>query len=94
MNFIEGTKISFALNLDANENASAKANKNTKVILSSFTQVIFSLNDLRNNYGDGHGPDKGFNILPSRYAKLAVNSAITIVDFYLETLEYIRKQDD
>ena len=87
-------KATKALNLDAKENATAKADKNIKKILSSFTQIISGLNELRNNFGDGHGIDDSFNILPSRYAKLAVNSAITIVDFYLETFEYVKEKND
>lgn len=87
-------KATKALNLDAKENATAKADKNIKKILSSFTQIISGLNELRNNFGDGHGIDDSFDILPSRYAKLAVNSAIIIVDFYLETFEYVKEKND
>lgn len=87
-------KATKALNLDAKENVTAKADKNIKKILSSFTQIISGLNELRNDFGDGHGIDDSFNILPSRYAKLAVNSAITIVDFYLETFEYVKEKND
>src|SRR5699024_9054504 len=39
-------KATKALNLDANENATAKADKNIKKILSSFTQIISGLNEL------------------------------------------------
>lgn len=87
-------KATKALNLDAKENTTAKADKNIKKILSSFTQIISGLNELRNDFGDGHGIDDSFNILPSRYAKLSVNSAITIVDFYLETFEYVKEKND
>lgn len=87
-------KATKALNIDAKENATAKADKNIKKILSSFTQSISGLSELRNNFGDGHGIDRSFDILPSRYAKLAVNSAITIVDFYLETFEYVKEKND
>lgn len=87
-------KATKAINLDAKENVTAKADKNIKKILSSFTQIISGLNELRNDFGDGHGIDESFNILPSRYAKLAVNSAITIVDFYLETFEYVKEKND
>lgn len=87
-------KATIALNLDAKENTTAKADKNIKKILSSFTQIISGLNELRNDFGDGHGIDDSFNILPSRYAKLSVNSAITIVDFYLETFEYVKEKND
>lgn len=85
-------KATKALNIDTKENVAAKADENIKKILSSFTQIISGLSELRNNFGDGHGTDGDFNSLPSRYAKLSVNSAITIVDFYLETLKYINKK--
>lgn len=87
-------KATKALNLDTKDNIAAKADKNIKKILSSFTQIISGLNELRNDFGDGHGVDGQFTVLPSRYAKLAVNSAITITDFYLETLEYIKEKAD
>lgn len=37
---------------------------------------------LRNAYGDGHGKTKSFKSLPSRYARLVVGAAITVVYFY------------
>lgn len=87
-------KATKVLNLDGKENKTAKADENIKKILSSFTQIIFGLNELRNVYGDGHGVDKEFDVLPPRYAKVAVNSSITIVDFYLETLDYTKQKTD
>ncbi|WP_185124876.1 abortive infection family protein [Jeotgalicoccus meleagridis] len=42
---------------------------------------------LRNAYGDGHGKTKSFKSLPSRYARLAVGAAITVVYFLWETYE-------
>jgi len=69
------------LNLDPNENVSAKNNNDVKKILSSFIQVVDGLNSLRNDKGDGHGKGKNYTELPVRYAKLAMNASLTIVHF-------------
>jgi len=73
------------LNLDPNENVSAKNNNDVKKILSSFIQVVDSLNSLRNDKGDGHGKGKNYTELPVRYAKLAMNASLTIVHFTWDT---------
>lgn len=85
-------KVAKQINLDHKENASAKSNKNTKLILNSLTQIVSGLNELRNDFGDGHGADNTFIELPSRYAELSVSSAISIVNFYWETYEYSKKK--
>lgn len=73
------------LNLDPNENVSAKNNNDVKKILSSFIQVVDGLNSLRNDKGDGHGKGKNYTELPIRYAKLAMNASLTIVHFTWDT---------
>lgn len=75
------------LNLDSNQNISAKSNKEVKKILSSFTQIIDGINNLRNEKGDGHGRGKTFVELPPRYARLVVNASIGLVQFIWETYE-------
>lgn len=85
-------KVAKQINLDYKENTSAKSNKNTKLILNSLTQIVSGLNELRNDFGDGHGADNTFIELPSRYAELAVSSAISIVNFHWETYEYNKKK--
>lgn len=73
------------LNLDPKENISAKNNNDVKKILSSFIQVVDGLNSLRNDKGDGHGKGKNYKELPIRYAKLAMNASLTIVQFTWDT---------
>lgn len=58
-----------------------------KVILGNYIQIVSKLAELRNSFGDGHGRAKTFLPLPSRYARLAVGSAITVVEFMLSTYE-------
>ncbi len=82
------------INLDSKENISAKSDRKTKLILNSLTQIISGLNELRNNFGDGHGADDAFIELPPRYAKLAVSSAISLVNFYWETYEYSKNKTE
>lgn len=61
-------------------------------IARSETSPGFSMSELRNAYGDGHGKTKSFKSLSSRYARLAVGAAITVVYFLWETYEE-RKTD-
>lgn len=80
-------KVFVMLNLDSNKNNSAKSNKEVKKILSSLTQVIDGINNLRNREGDGHGKGKDFIELPPRYARLVVNSSIALVRFIWDTYD-------
>lgn len=73
------------LNLDPQENVSAKNNNDVKKILSSFIQVVDGLNTLRNDKGAGHGKGQNYTELPVRYAKLAMNASLTIVHFTWDT---------
>lgn len=75
------------LNLDAKQNINAQSNSEVKKILSGLTQIIDGINNLRNEKGDGHGKGKNFLELPPRYARLVVNSTISIVRFVWETYE-------
>ncbi|MHC5269736.1 abortive infection family protein [Enterococcus sp. LJL98] len=75
------------LNLDTSKNVSAQSNQEVKKILSSLTQIIDGINNLRNEKGDGHGKGKDFVELPARYARLVVSSTIGIVKFVWETYE-------
>ena len=56
-------------------------------ILGNYIQIVSNMAELRNAFGDGHGRPKTFTPLPARYARLAVGSAITVVDFLLSTFE-------
>lgn len=43
------------LNLDINNNISAKNNGDVKRVLSGLNQIVGGINNLRNDKGDGHG---------------------------------------
>lgn len=75
------------LNLDTSKNISAQSNQEVKKILSSLTQIIDGINNLRNEKGDGHGKGKDFLELPAHYARLVVSSTVGIVKFVWETYE-------
>lgn len=91
-NFSQLRKKTFTLiNLDVKNNDYAQSNNEVKKILNSLKQVTDGVNNLRNEKGDGHGKGKNFSELPPRYAKLVVNSAITIVDFIWDTYEHRKK---
>ena len=75
------------LNLDSNENISAKNNQDVKLVLSGLNQIIKGINSLRNDKGDGHGKGANFIELPPRYASVVVGSALTVVSFVWETYQ-------
>ena len=75
------------LNLDANENISAKNNQDVKLVLSGLNQIIKGINNLRNDKGDGHGKGANFTELPPRYASVVVGSALTVVSFVWKTFQ-------
>lgn len=79
------------LNLEANNNETAKSDQEVRKILSSLTQVVDGINNLRNRDGDGHGKGKQFIELPPRYARLVVNSSVALVRFIWDTYNEIRK---
>lgn len=78
-------KVFTLLNLDAKENNAAQKDDNVKTILNSLNQIIVKLTELRNNKGNGHGVGKGFVEPPHRHGVLAMNSALTLVDFIWAT---------
>lgn len=65
-----------------------KGAQTIKQILGSLTSVVYGLSELRNDYGGGHGKEKGFKGLRERHAKLAVGAASTLAVFLLETHEF------
>jgi len=69
------------LNLTISNNSSQE----TKEILSGLISIINGIAGLSNNFSDRHDNDY---ITSKHYARLAVNSAITVVDFLLEIQEY------
>jgi len=64
-----------------------KASHTIKSILGSLTMVVQGINELRNDYGSGHGKKVKFQGLNPRHAKLAVGAATTLAIFLLETHE-------
>lgn len=55
--------------------------KSSKKILNGLNTIANGLSELRNKYGDGHGKPVNFSPLPIEYARLAVNTAATLVSF-------------
>ena len=78
-------KVAHLLNLNVDENSSVLPG--VKEVLGGLANIVHGMNELRNNFGDGHGKNLQFTSLPSRYAKLAVGAATTISLFLLETNE-------
>ena len=61
-------------------------------ILSSLAQVTQGVAELRNLYGTGHGYSAHRQSgIQSRHARLVVNSVITVVTFWIETLDERQK---
>lgn len=79
------------LNLDTNQNISAKNNDDVKRVLSGLNQIIGGINNLRNDKGGGHGKGLSFKELPTRYASLVVHSSVTLINFIWAT--YMDKKD-
>lgn len=52
-----------------------------KAILSHLKTIAQNVAELRNPYGSGHGKPPGYKGLEERHAKLAVGSALTLVNF-------------
>lgn len=50
-------------------------------ILKSLRAIANGLNELRNVYGSGHGKSPNYQGLSERHARLAVGSALTLVNF-------------
>lgn len=59
-------------------------------ILKSLRAIANGLNELRNVYGSGHGKSPNYKGLSERHAKLAVGSALTLVNFLWDS--HLRRQ--
>ena len=62
-----------------------KGSEHMKVLLSNLTSIVHKLDEIRNLYGTGHGKHPRKSGLEPRHARLAVESAITFVNFTFET---------
>jgi uncharacterized protein YqgV (UPF0045/DUF77 family) len=78
-------KVFTRLDIDANTNKAAKADKKVKTILNSLNQIIQGTAEIRNKYGNSHGKSAGTTQLPPRYARIVVNSSIAVVNFIWDT---------
>lgn len=58
----------------------------TKRILSGAMNMVLGLDELRNDYGTGHGAGRPRIGLHRRHARLAANAAVTWCELILETL--------
>lgn len=56
-----------------------------KAMLGSLSQVSHRMAEMRNPFGSGHGKSPQFIGLEERHAKLAVGSALTLVNFLWES---------
>lgn len=70
-----------------NVDNSKKASESIKKILGSLNQISVGISELRNSYGSGHGKEALFHGLNERHAKLAVGSAVTLVNFLWDTYQ-------
>ena len=77
------------LKIDANDiSGNNDEARIVKKILGSLQGLAGGLAEFRNAYGSGHGKSDSFVSLPVRHAKLAVGSAVTLVEYYWETFEW------
>lgn len=58
-----------------------------KAILGNLGGIAHNIATLRNKYGSGHGKCADFKGLEERHAKLAIGSAVTLVDFLWTSYE-------
>lgn len=64
-----------------------KGAKSIKQILGSLKAITQGLAELRNFYGSGHGKTSSYKGLQPRHARLAVGSAIVLIQFICDTYE-------
>lgn len=76
-----------SLKLDSRDvDANAKSSDLIKRTLSNLGQLALCINELRRDYGTGHGRAGPSGVTP-RHARLAVNSGAALAVFLVETLE-------
>ncbi|UTH16251.1 abortive infection family protein [Macrococcus epidermidis] len=77
-----------AIGLSAKEqDKSNNAGMISAKILGSLNSIPHGMAELRNEFGDGHGKESTFISLPPRYARLAVGTATTLVNFMWDTFQ-------
>lgn len=60
-----------------------------KAILGNLKAIATHIAEVRNQYGSGHGKSPNFKGMEERHAKLAVGSALTLVNFLWDS--HLRK---
>ena len=75
--------------------APTKKGRDTIVrVLSSLSQLVVGIAELRNEYGTDHGRTRSSGGLGPRHARLAAGAAVTYCHFLLDTLEDRRRSRD
>lgn len=64
-----------------------KASNTLKQILGNLRAIATGVASLRNPYGSGHGKSASYKGLQERHAKLAIGSALTLVNFLWDSYE-------
>ncbi len=80
-------KVQTELSLKPKDMPDTPIGKSSKEILSSISKIVIDMDDLRNQYGTGHGRNSSFKPLPIRYGKLTAAMTITLIEFLLDTIE-------
>ncbi|MEQ9345985.1 MAG: abortive infection family protein [Thalassospira sp.] len=63
----------------------AKGSDSIKTLLSNLGAIPRYVSEIRGLYGSGHGKAGNYKGLEPRHARLAVQSAVTFIDFVTET---------
>lgn len=66
---------------------SVKASETIRKVLGNMKSIAIGLAELRNPYGSGHGKPATYKGLEERHAKLAIGSAMTLVNFLWDSYE-------
>ena len=73
-----------ALGIESADLGDDQTNKTFQGIVTSLASLTHGIAEFRNVAGTGHGKDYGFRPVDTEYARLAVNSAGTLVIFLLD----------
>ena len=81
-----------ALDIDGNDIDPNGVGKIVKQILGGLQGIASGVAEFRNRYGTGHGKSASFEGLSVRHAKLAVGSAVPLVEYLSEPYEWRKQQ--
>ncbi|MBR9901612.1 MAG: abortive infection family protein [Rhodospirillales bacterium] len=71
----------------------AKGSDSIKMLLSNLGSIPRYVSEIRGLYGSGHGKPGNYRGLEPRHARLAVQSAVTFIDFVTETYKKKKLKD-